>query len=380
MAKLMIKDKNGKWQPLDESIFTNEAELQRLMLENPELIPIDDLGEDIPPMLVVGREINIPSIGYIDLLCVDETGLVTVVECKLNRNSEVKRKVVGQILSYAAHLKGYSYFSFEELANNYLSSKAPKKYKGLTFLDAVEKFLKENKNSEDEEEISTDYESFKRNLEECLRLGKFRLLIIVDKVNNELSKIVEYLNSSSGDAFAIHCCEMAYFKNGQTEVIAPRMIGFGTKILTPQAKKWDRAKFEEDAIERLAKESANKLFDILTWSENNFSDLVWGRGKVDGSFTPKMIVNGKLVSLFNAYTNGALCINFESWKTAGLSETQRENVRVRLNDLSKISINKHQINKYPSFSINNLSSADITSFKEIIIDVAHQLSKLNKNV
>ncbi len=42
--------------------------------------------------------------GYIDVLCIDGDGVLTVIETKLARNSQIRREVVGQVLEYVAQL------------------------------------------------------------------------------------------------------------------------------------------------------------------------------------------------------------------------------------------------------------------------------------
>jgi hypothetical protein len=46
--------------------------------------------------------------GYADLLAVETTGRMAVIEVKLARNSEARRAVVAQVLAYAAVLHGLS--------------------------------------------------------------------------------------------------------------------------------------------------------------------------------------------------------------------------------------------------------------------------------
>lgn len=124
MSYLMLFDKgSNRWVKVSEGEFKDETKMQEMIKDNPELIPISDLGDDVPPMMVVGRETSLPN-GSVDLNCVDENGLVSLVECKLAKNPKVKRKVIAQIISYAAYLQGYSYFDFEEkVARHYFQSR-----------------------------------------------------------------------------------------------------------------------------------------------------------------------------------------------------------------------------------------------------------------
>src|SRR4051812_19155168 len=79
-----------------------------------ELIPTYE--EDKPAVFV--REAGLPGSGYTDLLGVDGNGNILVVETKLARNDEVRRKVIGQVLEYAAYLWKMSFQDFDSLFVN----------------------------------------------------------------------------------------------------------------------------------------------------------------------------------------------------------------------------------------------------------------------
>jgi RecB family endonuclease NucS len=53
------------------------------------------------PLTVLGREVRLGN-GYADLLAVESTGRLVVIEVKLSTNAESRRAVVAQVLSYAA--------------------------------------------------------------------------------------------------------------------------------------------------------------------------------------------------------------------------------------------------------------------------------------
>ena len=56
------------------------------------------------PGLIVVDQIAISVTGYVDLVAVDSDGNITLVECKLASNQEIRRSVIGQIFAYAAGL------------------------------------------------------------------------------------------------------------------------------------------------------------------------------------------------------------------------------------------------------------------------------------
>jgi urease gamma subunit len=89
-----------------------------------------------------------------------------IIETKLARNGEIRRKVIGQVLEYAAHLWG---MSFEEFDDFFL------KREGKSLLDLL---------SEKSSVIEKD--KVRQTVEENLASGKFQLIIAVDRINPEL--------------------------------------------------------------------------------------------------------------------------------------------------------------------------------------------------
>jgi len=60
------------------------------------------LGDERKPIRVWVREAHLPGSGLTDLIGLDEDGNISIIETKLASSQEIKRKVIGQILEYAA--------------------------------------------------------------------------------------------------------------------------------------------------------------------------------------------------------------------------------------------------------------------------------------
>lgn len=52
------------------------------------------------PLVPLAREVRLES-GRLDLIFANANGLLTLVECKLWKNEEARRSVIGQLLEYA---------------------------------------------------------------------------------------------------------------------------------------------------------------------------------------------------------------------------------------------------------------------------------------
>ena len=74
---------------LEPVAFENEAELERVLTENPRLMVPDGA---IPPILVASQVV-LPEAGRLDLLFINDDALPIAVETKLARNRESRREV-----------------------------------------------------------------------------------------------------------------------------------------------------------------------------------------------------------------------------------------------------------------------------------------------
>jgi len=78
---------SATWTEPESSSYTDEAHLQELLAADPTRIP------GIPPGSLAVRELSTSS-GPVDICIVSPSGAITVVECKLNKNSEPRRLVI----------------------------------------------------------------------------------------------------------------------------------------------------------------------------------------------------------------------------------------------------------------------------------------------
>jgi hypothetical protein len=115
-----------------------------------------------PRLTMLGREVRLGS-GFADLLAVESTGRLVVIEVKLAGNAESRRAVVAQVLSYAGYLQG---LDAEQLESQILAGHLTS---GGSVLAAVQA----------------------RSLAE----GGFRLVIVLDSAPDELVQVVGYLQS-----------------------------------------------------------------------------------------------------------------------------------------------------------------------------------------
>jgi hypothetical protein len=269
------KDKK-KWSKIDKKYYENEAQLQNLLSDDINILPLEDIGYTTP-FVTIGKEISLQN-GCLDLLAVSPEGHIALIETKLDKNPEVKRTVVGQILGYAAYLWNQSYEDLERDCFKKFLIQQKIKFEG-----SLSDYIKEKSGYNDFSD--TD---FKAGIEKRLQLGGFSLLIVVDKANQELKDIANYLNDRTGQGIDFYVAEMEYIGNRNEQFLIPRLANPPRKnVIATQLNKntdnYDRTPItQEEFLQRLSehgKDLAKKLInefksseDVkLAWRKNGFS-------------------------------------------------------------------------------------------------------------
>ncbi|MEI6665761.1 MAG: hypothetical protein WCL53_06355 [Chloroflexota bacterium] len=193
------------WQLLATKGFPDEAKLHALVAEAPQLLPL----AGSPQLAVVGSEVQLGS-GYADLIAVESSGRMVVIEVKLARNAEARRAIVSQVLAYAAYLHG---MDVEQLETKVLARHlASRDYESL--LDAARK---------NDQERAIDSATFESNLRSFLNDGRFRLVLVLDDAPAELVKLVGYLGAVA-DKLLIDLITVSAFEVGGAQVLMPQRV------------------------------------------------------------------------------------------------------------------------------------------------------------
>ncbi|PRY69866.1 hypothetical protein [Halomonas ventosae] len=110
---LLRQDENGAFTtarraPLGFTDGRNEAWLRDLLADNPDLLPIEEVDPSFAPLVPLCTELSTEA-GPVDAVFISPSGRLTLVECKLWRNPEARRKVIAQILDYTRAVSQWSY-------------------------------------------------------------------------------------------------------------------------------------------------------------------------------------------------------------------------------------------------------------------------------
>ena len=185
--------------------FPDEATLHDLIEDAPEMLPL----AGAPSITMLGREVGLGS-GSADLLGVEASGRPVLIEVKLKKNSEARRAVVAQILAYAAYLDGMTTALLEERLRNQLQRAGH-----ATILDAV---------VASDQEGAIERDGFSNALDDHLKEGRFRLVIVLDEEPRELTTLVAYLEHVTDDKLVIDLVVVSNFKVNGAPVMIPQRV------------------------------------------------------------------------------------------------------------------------------------------------------------
>jgi hypothetical protein len=315
MRTLLIRDGGqGKWRRVPSAKYRHEAHLHQLLHASPELFPWDDLGDDVPQPAVAVAEMGLPGAGTTDLVYVDERGTMTVVECKLARNPESKRKVVGQILQYAAALWRLPYDEFERrallhLQRCHICQARLETQTGSTHSAAPSPDLAGWIGAGT---ADFDAAEFRAQAERHLAAGDFRLVIVVDRLTDDLRQTLEYANreGSTPSPINLMALELEYFEVAESgapgqEILLPHLVGAPPGKRTPI-----RSTITEEELLTALREHHGDVAEItaqkLAALATRLGGLEWGVS----SFRLKTSFGRKRLSLYSVDTQGLLWIGF----------------------------------------------------------------------
>ncbi len=188
----------------------DEKWLQDLLFKNPQALPISELDQFYANLIPICQELNTPA-GAIDVLYATPEGKLIILEAKLWRNPEARRKVIGQILDYAKEISRWTYEDLQREVSRSLrtSTGAPKRlfdimaeeYPDLAeaeFVDAVSRSLKH---------------------------GEFLLLIVGDGIREGVAAIAEFIENHGTLHFSFGLVEMVIYRLGDKELLVqPRIL------------------------------------------------------------------------------------------------------------------------------------------------------------
>ena len=204
--RIYVRNEAGGLEPLMEKQFDEERHLQELLAKHPELLEGTQIRPDDPRRwILITREQDIADRWSLDHLVIDQDATPTLVEVKLGSNPDARRKVVGQMLDYAAHAHTLDVAALRRAFENQSNAED----------------LLNNLIGDKYDDDRTFWEQVARNLKE----KRLRLLFVADAIPDELARIVEFLNEQMPDIEVLAVEIKQFFTGTESQTLVPRVIG-----------------------------------------------------------------------------------------------------------------------------------------------------------
>ena len=265
----------SEWRALAPLGFADEKSLHDLVAQAPHLLPL----AGSPRLVVLGREVQVAPGAFADLLAVEATGRLAVIEIKLAKSSEARRAVVAQVLAYAAFLHG---ITRESLERDILG-----KHRAGAEVDSITAAAESS-----DQDGTFDSESFDQALAESLINGRLRLVLVLDEAPPDLVHLVGYLETTA--QLVIDLVTVASYRVGDQTVLVPQRIEPMRERpahLPPVVQKpgksnvLDGADEFAKAVARLEGQHKQRAEEILAWARAlEASDLAKLSSTVSSSF------------------------------------------------------------------------------------------------
>jgi hypothetical protein len=285
---------NGQSHPVavNQATFDLESDLQSLLAEFPKLLPGGLINPQDPRRwLLVQREMGISDEEQsgdrwrLDHLFLDQDGVPTLVEVKMERDQRGRREVVAQMLDYAAN--AVLRWDVDKIRTAFEVRCAERKQSAD---DVLAGFL-------GSQEL---IESFWRDVKKNLESQTIRLIFLSDKIHPELRTIVEFLNRQM-DPAEVLAIELQYFANDDRTVrtLVPTIYGQIAAEKPGRSSTVGSSIGREDFLRIVAEaNSPNRLAFVkclIDWSERKGFAMTFRTGPNRSVFIPVCKV-GKLTT------------------------------------------------------------------------------------
>ena len=249
------EDGRRELDPLEEAPFPLEDDLQALLAEHPELIDGEQVRPDDPRRwILIKREKGIAKTSdagdhwALDLLLIDQDAIPTLVEVKRGSNSEIRRKVVGQMLEYAAHATGS--WAVDDIRRDFEGGPDDPEA-------ALRDLLRDDRDAND----------FWEGVRINLAAKRIRLLFVADRIPSELERIVTFLNEQMQNVEVL-AVEIKQFSGESTRRLVPRVIGLTAAAPAKSSARSNltRKSFLDDFTSDEARAAAERLLDTASKS------------------------------------------------------------------------------------------------------------------
>ena len=318
--------------PMEEAPYDSEKLLQELLASYPDLLAGEQIDSAAPRRwLLVVREMAVPgeedgnARWSLDHLFLDQDAIPTLVEVKRSTDSRIRRKVVGQMLDYAAN--AVVYWPVEEIRA---------KFEGRC----------EKSGKDPDEELATflgteqSVDEFWQQVKTNLQAGRIRMVFVADSIPRELRRIVEFMNEQM-DPAEVLAVEVRQFVGPGVKTLVPRVFGQTESAKLKKSPRpasgnqWNESTFMAAVQDGKGVAVRKVAEDLLHWIQPQVSYVWYGAGAKNGGIVPVIKVGDAKHLIGRLDTNGWFAFRFDWLKRRPefASEEARRELLAKINEI-----------------------------------------------
>lgn len=276
-----------------EQPYDSEDQLQDLLVTYPNLIAGDQIDRATPRRwLLISREVTVASDEEtavqwsLDHLFIDQDAIPTLVDVRRTPNAELRQKVLGQSIDYAAN--AVVHWPIDSIIALF---EANCRDRGRDPEQIFEEFLGADANED----------RFWQKVKTNLQAGKIRLVFVADEISAEMRRVVEFLNEQMDPVEVLALEIKQYVSQDGLRTLVPRIIGQTAEAqqkkssATRERRRWDESSFFAEMKARRGAEEAQMAKAIYVWVKDRSPemDIQWGTGDTYGGFAAQLHRKGK---------------------------------------------------------------------------------------
>jgi hypothetical protein len=193
------------------------------------------------------------------------------------------------------------------------------------------------------------------------------MVFAADDIPKDLQRIVEFLNEQM-DPAEVLAVEIRQFIGEGNRTLVPRVIGQTAEAQDRKGsggpkRQWDEEMFLEDIRARCSVPEVEAAVALLGWARRIDATVLWGHGRVVGTYSVKIPVDGDAHSTFVVYSDGRIELSFARFAQLEpfSSIDLRKELQKRLNAIEGIQIADESLDRYPNTRLQVLSRGDNVS-------------------
>jgi len=203
---------------LGETAGRDEKWLRDILFQYPELLPVADIDPAYKGLTPLCTELRMGAGGTnrLDLAFINPDGKLVLVECKLWRNPEARRKVVAQILDYARVIQSWSYADLQRQ----VSAASNGKGQGNLPFELVR-----------QQHPQLQERRFIDQTQLAMRAGRFLLIIVGDGIREDVDAMAQLINRNAASGFSFGLVEVALYDLEERGLLVQPRVIVKTKII-----------------------------------------------------------------------------------------------------------------------------------------------------